>query len=96
MEVYDMDLSLILLTVFGSLLAIFLFYYLIKVNKKYFIPSLLFFIFGLLLIFLSQNVNTGGGFLDVIYMLFGILSIVTGTIVGLIVLAIRTSKSNRK
>jgi len=96
MEVYDMDWLLILLSVFGSLLALYLFYYLIKKNKKYYIPSLIFVIFGLVMILLSQTVETGGGFLDVIYMLFGVLSIFASIITGLIVIAIRASRKNKK
>jgi len=91
-----MDWLLILLLIFGSLLALYLFYYLIKKNKKHFIPSLLFLIFGLVLIMLSQTVETGGGFLDVIYMLFGILSIFSSIIIGLIVIAIQASRKNKK
>ncbi|MBU1142473.1 MAG: hypothetical protein KKH92_02385 [Firmicutes bacterium] len=91
-----MDTLMILLLIFGSLLSVFLFYYLIKSNKKYLLPTLVFVLFGLLMILLSQSVDTGGGFLDVIYMLFGILSIFTGIIAGIIILAVRASQRNKK
>jgi len=96
MEDFYMDWLLILLSVFGSLLALFLFYYLIKRNKKHFIPSLIFVVFGLVMILLSQNVDTGGGFLDLIYMLFGILSMIAGVIIALIVLALLSYRKNKE
>ncbi len=90
-----MDWILILLVIFGSLLALFLIYYLVKANKKYLLPTLIFVLLGLTLILLSQSVDTGGGFLDVIYMLFGILSIFTGIVLGLILVIIRASQRKR-
>ena len=91
-----MDWILILLVIFGSLLALFLIYYLIKSNKKYLLPTLIFVLLGLTLILLSQSVDAGGGFLDVIYMLFGILSVLTGIVLGLILSIIRASQKKRK
>ncbi|MDO9629793.1 MAG: hypothetical protein Q7I99_07805 [Acholeplasmataceae bacterium] len=90
-----MDLLMILLIIFGSLLALFLIYYLMKTNKKYLIPTLIFVLFGFTLILLSQNIETGGGFLDVIYMLFGIFSIIVGVIVGLVILVVRQIQAKK-
>ena len=89
-----MDWLIMLLLVFGSLLALYLFYYFVKKNKKHFIPSLFFLIFGLVLILMSQAVETGGGFLDVIYMLFGVLFVFISITIGLILIAFRTSRKN--
>jgi hypothetical protein len=91
-----MDWLYVLLLVLGFIFALFLLYYLIKKNMKYFIPSYIFLLFGLVMILLSETVETGGGFLDIIYMLFGILSIFISIIVGLVILVVRATKKNRK
>jgi hypothetical protein len=87
-----MDLTSILILVFGFIVLLALGYYLYMKKNLVYIISLSVFYMALVFFILSKQPQSGGSFLDIIYTLFAVFSIFFGMIVTLIIFVIKSKK----
>jgi hypothetical protein len=78
----------------SSLIFLFGSYQVIKFKKRFWIPSLLFVLIGIIMIVLGQTVTvTGGSFADVMYTVFGVFTLLIALVIGIITAIIQAKKA---
>lgn len=86
--------TLIVLSI-ASLVLIFGSYQVFRYKKRFWIPTLVFVLIGIIMIVLGQTVEvTGGSFADVMYTVFGVFALLLAIIIGIITAMIQSKRAS--
>ncbi|HOI84712.1 MAG TPA: hypothetical protein PLP48_01420 [Acholeplasmataceae bacterium] len=78
----------------SGLIFLFGLYQVIKLKKRFWIPTLIFILLGIVMIILGQTVTvTGGSFADVMYTVFGVFALLIALIIGIITAIIQSKRA---